>query len=211
MTNDLNLLSYLGLAVASLIGGFFGAYFKRRGENLATHADLDKLIEQMSAVTETTENIKAAISDDVWDRQKQWELRRDAVLDAIRAHADLESALVNLNSCLSGYLSVSAKVLTDKADAEVSAAVQGFRSSRTSFRRAYLIVDLAVGGQFSNALSAYFLLTGVVSTDMTHKRSFLDSAKHKELALSGNSVILSARQALGIKDAGDLTRFDDSN
>jgi hypothetical protein len=103
------------------------------------------------------------------------------------------------------------KGLTDKTDAEVSATIQRFRNSRTSFRRAHLIVDLAVGGQFSNAMSAYFRLTGVVSTDMTHKRSFLDSAKHQELALSGNSVILSARQALGIKDAGDLPRIDDSN
>jgi hypothetical protein len=146
-----------------------------------------------------------------WGRQRRWELRRDAVLEAIRAHADLESALVNLNSCLSGYLSVSEKGLTDKTDREVSAAIQRFRNSRTSFRRAYLIVDLAVGGQLSKAMSAYFLLAGDVSTDMTHKRSFLDSAKHKELALSGNNVILSARQALGIKDAGDLPKFDDSN
>jgi hypothetical protein len=146
-----------------------------------------------------------------WGRQRRWELRRDAVLDAIRAHAGLESALVNLNSCLSGCLSVSEKGLTDKTDAEASAAIQHFRNSRTSFRRAHLIVDLAVGGQLSNAMSGYFLLTGVVSTDMTHKRGFLDSAKHKELALSGNGVILSARQALGIKDAGDLPRFDVSN
>jgi hypothetical protein len=40
---------------------------------------------------------------------------------------------------------------------------------------------------------------------------FLDSAKSKELALSGNNVMLSARQALGIKDAGDLPQFDGSN
>ena len=203
--------SLLTLLVKRLVAPYVDAYSRQKGQNLATHEDLDKLVAQMAAVTESTENIKAAISDDVWDRQKQWELRRDAVLDAIRAHADLESALVNLNSCLSGYLSVSEKGLTDKTDAEVSATIQRFRNSRTSFRRAHLIVDLAVGGQFSNAMSAYFRLTGVVSTDMTHKRSFLDSAKHQELALSGNSVILSARQALGIKDAGDLPRFDDSN
>jgi hypothetical protein len=144
-----------------------------------------------------------------WGRQRRWELRRDAVLDAIRAHADLESALVNLNSCLSGYLSISAKGLTDKADAEVSAAALRFRNSRTSFRRAYLIADLAVGGQFSIAMSAYFRLIGAVSTDMRRKRSFLDNAKYEQLVLSGNSVILSARQALGITDAGDPPRFDD--
>jgi hypothetical protein len=46
---------------------------------------------------------------------------------------------------------------------------------------------------------------------MTSQMSLLDSEKKKKLALVGNNVILSARQALGIKDAGNLPRFDDSN
>jgi hypothetical protein len=96
--NDASWLFYPGVALASLIGAYFGAYFKRKGENLATHEDLDKLIEQMSAVTETTENIKAAISDDVWDRQKQWEMRRDVVFEAVRALGELQKAASELRS-----------------------------------------------------------------------------------------------------------------
>jgi hypothetical protein len=146
-----------------------------------------------------------------WDRQKQRELRRDAVIDAIRAHTDLGAALVNLNSCLSGFLSQPKKKLTDKINTQVSDACQHFRDSRTSFMRAYHIANLAVGGKFSNALSAYFLLTGSVSDDMRRNKSFLDSAKSKKLALSSNNVILSARQALGIKDADDLSLIEDHN
>jgi hypothetical protein len=151
------------------------------------------------------------ISNKVWGWQKRWEFKRDAVLGAIQAHADLDSALVNLNSCLTGYLSATEKTLTDKTDAEVSAEIQRFRNSRASFWCAHRRADLAVGGQFSNALSRYFLLTGAISADMTRKKSFLDRAKYKELALSGNNVILSARQALGIKDAGDLSALDYQN
>ena len=142
-----------------------------------------------------------------WGRQRRWELRRDAVLDAVRAHADLESALVKFNS----WLSASEKRLTDEANAELNAAIRGCRRSRTSFRRAHLIANLAVGGQLSKAMSAYFLLTGTVLKDMTHEKSCLDSATKRDLALSGNDVILSARQALGIEDADDLPLFDDSN
>jgi hypothetical protein len=46
---------------------------------------------------------------------------------------------------------------------------------------------------------------------MTSQKSLLDRAKMEKLALAGKDVILSARQALGIKDAGDLPRFDESN
>jgi hypothetical protein len=46
---------------------------------------------------------------------------------------------------------------------------------------------------------------------MRQNKKFLDSAKCKELALNGNNVILSARQALGIKDAGELSPIEDQN
>ncbi|MGA2218702.1 MAG: hypothetical protein ABSG51_11490, partial [Terracidiphilus sp.] len=190
--------------IGSFVKPFIRSYSEEKAKNLATKEDIREL-------TVTVEGIKAEISDQMWDRQKQWELRRDAVLDGVRAHADLESALVNLNSCLSGYLSVSEKGLTDKTDAEVKATIQDSRKSRASYWSARQIAALAVGGQFSNAMSAYFHLTSTVIKDMTRQKSFLDSAKCKELELSSNNVILSAREALGIKDAGDLPRFDDSN
>jgi hypothetical protein len=200
---DLNSVILIFLVV-NAFKPFIGSYSAKKGENLATKEDIAQL-------TKIAEGIKAEISDVVWDRQKQWEMKRDAILEGIRAHADLEAALVNLNTCFSGCLTASTKERADETSAKLSAAAQGFRSSRTSFMCAYHIADLAVGGQFSNAMSVYFRLTGDASTKMTHNRSVLGSAEYKELELSGKNVILSARQALGINDAGDLAQFDNSN
>jgi hypothetical protein len=194
------LIVFLALLVSQFIKPFIGSYANRKGENLATKEDIAQL-------TRIAEGIKADISDDVWGRQRRWELRRDAVLDAIRAHADLESALVKLNSCLSA----SEKNYTDKTDPEFDERIQDFRNSWTSCRRAYLIANLAVGGQFSNALSAYSRLTRTVVNDVKLKKSFLTGAKNKDFVFALNGVILSAREALGIKDAGDLPSFDDLN
>jgi hypothetical protein len=86
----------------SLVGGwagaYFGAYLKKKGENLATHEDIDKLIDQVAAVTQTTKEIEAKISDEVWDRQKRWELKREVLFEATRAVAGVEDALVRLHS-----------------------------------------------------------------------------------------------------------------
>jgi hypothetical protein len=70
---------------------------------------------------------------------------------------------------------------------------------------------LAVGGQFSDSLSAYSRLTRTIVNDGKLKKSFLTGAKNKDLVFALNSIILSAREALGVKDAGDLPSFDDSN
>jgi hypothetical protein len=50
--------------VGSFGGSYLSSYFKRKGENLATHEDIDKLVEQVSAVTKTTKEIEAKISSE---------------------------------------------------------------------------------------------------------------------------------------------------
>jgi hypothetical protein len=54
-------------------GAYFGAYLKKKGENLATHEDINKVLVQVRATTQATKEIEAKISSEVWDRQKLWE------------------------------------------------------------------------------------------------------------------------------------------
>ena len=92
--NYTTLIPYLWVFITAGAGAYLGAYLKRKGENLATKEDIGEL-------TKTTEEIKAKISDDVWDRQKQWELKRDVVFDAIRVLADLDGAINRFGNALS--------------------------------------------------------------------------------------------------------------
>ena len=57
------------------IRAYLGSYLKKKGENLATHEDIDKLLAQVTAVTQATKEIEAKISVDVWERQKKWEIK----------------------------------------------------------------------------------------------------------------------------------------
>jgi hypothetical protein len=90
------------VGVFSLIGGgggaFLGAYLKKKGENLATREDLDKLVEQVRVVTQTTKEIEAKISSDVWTQQKHWEMKRDVLFDAAKIIVELDDCLVTLDS-----------------------------------------------------------------------------------------------------------------
>ncbi len=48
--------------------GYFKAYGAKKGENRAMQEDIRKL-------TTATKEIEAKISNEMWDRQKRWELR----------------------------------------------------------------------------------------------------------------------------------------
>ena len=77
---------------------FLPAYLNKKGENLATHEDIDKLVAQVEAVTKATKKIEASISSEVWDRQKQWELKREILFDATKRLSEIDNELLSLNT-----------------------------------------------------------------------------------------------------------------
>ena len=95
---------WLGWALTTLVSAFIGSYLasylKKKGENLATHGDIDKLVDQVRAVTQATKEIEAKVSTEVWDRQKRWELKREVLFEATRRVADVEDGLLSLDSVL---------------------------------------------------------------------------------------------------------------
>lgn len=55
------------------INNYFGPYLKKKAENLATQEDIQRLVDQVRE----TERVKAEISDRMWDRQAQWNAKRE--------------------------------------------------------------------------------------------------------------------------------------
>jgi hypothetical protein len=75
---------YAGVFVTTGLGAYLGSYLKRKGENLATHEDIDKLVNQVSAVTTTTKQIEATISNQTWQRERKAELQL-RLIDSVNA------------------------------------------------------------------------------------------------------------------------------
>src|SRR5277367_6744106 len=86
-----------GLGVLSVgLGGFLAGYLKKKGENLATHEDISKVLVEVRATTQATKEIEAKISSEVWDRQKRWELKREVLLKILDKLSTAKTALTAL-------------------------------------------------------------------------------------------------------------------
>jgi hypothetical protein len=66
---------FVTTALASGCGAHLGSYLRKKGENLATHEDINKLVEQVSAVTTTAKQIEAKISNEMWRRERKSDLQ----------------------------------------------------------------------------------------------------------------------------------------
>jgi hypothetical protein len=90
--------------VSAGCGAYFGSYLKKKGENRASQEDLHELVEQMKAVTEATKAIEANISSEVWDRKRQWEMKKEVAFETSRTFGSAEMALAVTSAAISGLL-----------------------------------------------------------------------------------------------------------
>lgn len=82
-------LTFVTTAAAS----FFASYFRSRGANLATKADLDFLIEQQAKLRETTAKIEQTISHKDWTIKENKTLRRTKLEELLLAAHEMEAYL----------------------------------------------------------------------------------------------------------------------
>jgi hypothetical protein len=84
----------LSTLVSAFVGSYLAGYLKKKGENLATHEDISKLVDQVEAVTEATKKIEAEISVGVWNKQKRWEMKREVLFEAAKRMSEVDDAIV---------------------------------------------------------------------------------------------------------------------
>ena len=187
---------------SAFLGSYLASYLKKKGENLATHEDLGKLVKQMEAVTTATKEIEAKISDQVWNRQRQWELRRDALLAAAKALGGCHQAITDL--------AVAYKVGGDNPGLmqnQIDRQSQ-WNAVQTEFATSTrLLVNLVAGKECRRAFSEFGSLTSDIVRKMVAGDVDAFKKSEKEFRTSYIAACSALRKELGV-DAEELD-FDE--
>ena len=102
IVNQMGLASWawaLITIICSAIGGYFGAYLKKRAENRAIKDDFTEIKQRLQETTQATEEIKRSVTDRGWLAQQRWGRREShyvAVLSALLRYEKACNALALL-------------------------------------------------------------------------------------------------------------------
>jgi hypothetical protein len=168
--NMQTLLELIAWGLTTLLGAFagsyLGAYMKKKGENLATHEDIDMLLTQVRAVTSATKEIEAKISSDVWDRQKRWEVKRDVLFQAAKEVGALKDALVRLAAAYRTDLENNLKEDTGRTTKRLKYG-QEWINACNSLDSTMILIGFICGEEALRRVGQFSLLVRGIGTKIT--------------------------------------------
>jgi len=146
----------IGIPIATILvsglAAYFGAFIKTMAANDANNQNFEKVLEQMKTQTAEIENIKAAISDDVWDRQEKWKLKRDLLIEVIRSLSELADALKSLYSVHCTPIHENNE-LKEFARVQIHNESIEFNTCNRKFYRTMYVARLVAGKELHKALT----------------------------------------------------------
>jgi len=183
----------LAVLFGALVDGFLKPYLSEKGKNLATKEDMREIVAKVEKVTEATEDIKQEISLEYWNRRRQWEIKRDILLQVTQAMTKLRSALLDMVP--------HAKHFGGPGGAERAAAERSARKmnlARRGFDRAMPLVEMACGKEVVNACLAYFTCVSQTAGALSKGDQNANKVRAAELAKLREDFFCALRAELGM-------------
>jgi hypothetical protein len=184
--------------LSAAAGAYFGGYLKRKGENLATHEDMDKLLDQVSAVTKTTKGIETKISGDLWDRQKQWELKREILFEAAKRLSEIDNKLLSLRT----FWRMKTKGELEGGTSQITLEnqfVTEWQQAATSFEETETLVHVTCSKEAMTAFTELGNLMRSTASKIVHGDLEIYSQSEQERNKKFVMARVAIRKELGIK------------
>jgi hypothetical protein len=185
--------------VSGWIGFYLGSYLKKKGENQAIHEDINKLVDQVAAVTQTTKEIEAKISSEMWDRQKNWEMKREVVFESMKRVVQADNALLSFSMIL--------KVGPTDGDDWIQTIHEQtvkWRDASNALDESRSLITVVCSEETRKAMEHFGMLTNQIAGGISQKNAQAYPNSSKALAEALFLVRVALRKELGIETVASL-------
>jgi|ERR1700693_2675913 len=164
--------------VFSGLGAYLGSYLKKKGENLATKEDIKDVVEQVRAVTTVTEEIRTKISNEAWDRQKRWELKREVLFEVTKRLGPVTDATTKLHAFYQTQKENPGPISPHRQEERLK-LVEEWGEAASQFDNASIFVDVVCGREAWRAVADFSVLVRGIRLKLGEGNpdAFLESIK----------------------------------
>lgn len=191
-------LGIVGIWSLIAVRSYFSTYGGEKGKNLATHEDVERIVEDLRRMTQATEEIKTQISSEMWDRQKQWEIKREIFFQVTNRVSRVFEALKDLDNVLQTELhtpSGSAGVVELSIDRN-----KRWFEAYSALNESGLFAGVTCGKEVVGALGEYVVLTTRVAALINGKDAAVFTNSAPQLLALHERIQKAFRKDLGIAD-----------
>jgi DNA helicase IV len=168
-------LYWIWTVVCSGAGRFWVRIYERRARTWPRHEDIDKLVDQVRAVTKATKEIEAKISDEAWDRQKRFEIRKEVLFDAVKRLSEAENALLSLAMVFKAQRE-KGQAVTGEA---VSVRLDRWLQASEALDETRLLVGIVCGVETRKAFEEFGSLVGNVASNLAKDKDIYEAKRHE--------------------------------
>lgn len=182
-------------AIFAGAGAYLGSYLKKKGENLASKEDINDLVEQTKKLTQTTKEIEAKISDESWNRQRQWELKRDIILEFAHSMRIFDQAIMQIS------IKVKSRKQSQHEADNFSKALAAWNEASSKFDLDSYMVGLVVDNATRMALGDITkALRNAAGDILAEKVTNAYNDHHRNIVVNLEKIRNLIRRELGIPD-----------
>lgn len=197
------IIVFLANACLVGLGIYLSAYLKKKAEGLATKEEFKDLKEQTAELTRTTKKIEAEISNDLWNRQKQWEMKREVTFDMSKQISAVDDALSSLYSTHQFYkgLAHSGQIVDGLAKGEkFSNVMRNWGKAADAYDSTVALMSIVCSRELCQMLRDFIIFARKLASGVPKQpQSYTESAP--ELASRLKRIQELMRKELGVDPA----------
>jgi uncharacterized protein YoxC len=198
MLTVLNIVLLLLNAAFIGTGVYLSSYLKTKAEHLATREDFEELRQQTASLTHTAKEIEAKISGDLWDRQKQWELKRDVLFELARKAGTLNTRFTHLLAIYIGELANKQRGEAPRFDTRLEVSKE-WNAAFTEFQAAITLSSVLCGLEVMTAASQLGVRGGELVDSIMEENSEVIKTCTTELAAKTQILTHAIRKELELR------------
>jgi hypothetical protein len=177
-------------------GIYFKSYFDKKGANLATKEDFRDLKAQTAELRQATKEIEAKIDEQVWNKQRQWEMKKEILLEGAKRLAEVDESLLKFGTAKKLVFAQPTNITLVENQ---NKCANRWDKASAAFDESRLLIEIACDNELAEAFSSLGVFANNLAAALSADNFQFYQTSQRELFMKRERARLAIRKSLGLE------------